>query len=125
MVVFLQLIVNDGAIFAVNHEDSLFDLDALNFISENRKRVETKLFQVAKSLWMHSVRITIRGQLERLPIDEKDFFQLREQDQPVYRRLGRGHQQAMIAARVQADDRRRGKAAQSVGFQPLTAKGRA
>ncbi len=61
MIVFLQLIVDHRAVFAVNHENGFFDLDSLDFISENGKWVETKLFQIAKPLRVHDAGITIRG----------------------------------------------------------------
>ena len=60
MVVLFQFVVNDGAIFAVNHEYGFLDLDAFDFIREDRKRVEAELLQMAKALWMNHTRIPIR-----------------------------------------------------------------
>jgi hypothetical protein len=59
-------------------------------------------------------KITIRGQVERLPIDKERLFQFGEWDRPADRRFGGEHRQRVIAARVQVDDRREGKAAQPV-----------
>src|SRR5206468_11413601 len=42
----------------------------------------------------------------------------------LFRSLGRGHKQAMVATRVQTDDRRGGEASKAVGFQPLATESR-
>ena len=115
-----QFVLHDRAVFTVNHEDSLLDLDAFDFVREDRKWIETELLQVSKALGMNHARIAVCREVKRLPIDEQRFFQLGEQDEPApHRRLGGSHQQAVVAAGIQPDNRRRSKAAETVGFQPL------
>ncbi len=124
MIVLFQLIVHDRTILALNHEDGLLDLNALDFIRKDRKRVEAKLLQVTEALWMNNSRITIGGKLKSLSFNEEGFFEFRKQHKTPDRRLGRGHKQAMVATRVQTDDRRGGEASKAVGFQPLATESR-
>src|SRR5207245_11350206 len=107
MIVLFQLIVHDRTILPLNHEDGLLDLNALDFVGENRKWIETEPLEVSKTLGVDDSRITVCREIKRLSLDEQSFFQLREQDKTPDRRLGRGHKQAMVATRVQTDDRRR------------------
>jgi len=62
--------------------------------------------------------------MKHLAVDDQIFFQLGEQDEPANRRLGGRHQQAVIAARVQSDDRGGSKTAETICLQPLAAKRR-
>ncbi len=71
---------------------------------------------------MDNAGIAIGGEIERPAIDHQGLFQLGKQDFAPHRRPGGRYQQAMIAARVQARNGGRGKAAQAVGFEPLTAQ---
>ena len=59
MVVLSKLIVNDRAVFAIDHEYRLLNLDAFDFIGEDGKRIEAELLQIAKALWMNYTRISI------------------------------------------------------------------
>src|SRR2546428_12546102 len=122
MIVLFQLIVHDRTILALNHEDGLLDLNALDFVGENRKWIETEPLEVSKTLGVDDSRITVCREIKRLSLDEQSFFQLREQDKTPDRRLGRGHQKPVVAAGIQTSDCRRGEAAQAVGFQPLAAE---
>src|SRR5438552_19030714 len=119
MIVLFQLIVHDRTILALNHEDGLLDLNALDFIRKDRKRVEAKLLQVTEALWMNNSRITIGGKLKSLSFNEEGFFEFRQQHKTPDRRLGRGHKQTMVATRAPTDDRRGGDGAKAAGFQQL------
>src|SRR5437773_9261696 len=61
---------------------------------------------------------------QSLSFNEEGFFEFRKQHKTPDRRLGRGHKQAMVATRVQTDDRRGGEASKAVGFQPLATESR-
>src|SRR2546430_7346362 len=98
MIVLFQLIVDDRTILALNHEDGLLDLNAFDFIGENRKWIETEPLEVSKTLGVDDSRITVCREIKRLSLDEQSFFQLREQDKTPDRRLGRGHQKPVVAA---------------------------
>src|SRR5947208_7647789 len=100
MIVLFQLIVHDRTILALNHEDGLLDLNALDFIRKDRKRVEAKLLQVTEALWMNNSRITIGGKLKSLFFNEEGFLEFRKQHKTPDRRLGRGHKKAMLVTRV-------------------------
>src|SRR5215831_6139963 len=75
---------------------------------------------MAEALWMNYTRISIGRKIECLTLDEKRFFQFREQDKTPDRRRSRCGQQAVVAARVQTDDGGGGKAANPVRLQPFT-----
>src|SRR5437667_247835 len=85
MIVLFQLIVHDRTILALNHEDGLLDLNALDFIRKDRKRVEAKLLQVTEALWMNNSRITIGGNLKSLSFNEEGFFEFRKQHKTPHR----------------------------------------
>src|SRR5882762_1247604 len=124
MIVLLQFVLDYRAVLAVNHENRFFDLNPLNFISEGRKRIETKLRQIAKPLRMDNPWILVRRQLKRPAIDEKNFFQFGEQHHPADGRLRRGDKQSVIATSVQSDDGRGSKPAQPVSLQPFAPQSR-
>ena len=90
-----QFIVNDSAVLSVNHEYGLLDLDAFDFIGKDRKRVQTKLFEIAESLRVDNAWIAIGGEIETpVPSMTQGFFELGEQDQSANGWFRRGHQQA-------------------------------
>ena len=105
MIVFLQLVVNGGAVFTVNHEDSFFDLNAVDFIGKHRKRIEAKLFEVAEALGMNYSRVPVGGKLKTLSIDEQGLFDLREEHQTADRWFRGSYQQPVIAAGCGPGDR--------------------
>jgi len=121
--VFLYLVLNDGAVLTVDHEDGFFDLDALDFIGEYGEGIEAKVFQKAEALGVDDAGITIGGKIEGLAIDEQGFFQLGEHDHAPDRRLGGGDEKSMVAARVESDDGRGGETSQTVGLKPFAGGG--
>src|SRR5665213_1009616 len=68
---------------------------------------------------MNGARILVGCELIALAVDDYGFFELRQQQDTASGGRGGGRQQPVIAASVQADQRRRGEAAQAVGFQPF------
>src|SRR6266446_3057930 len=80
MIIFLEFVLHHGAVLTVDHENSFLDLDALDFVGEDRKRIEAKLLQVAKALWVNNAGILVCREIERLSVDEKRLFHLSEQD---------------------------------------------
>src|ERR1700751_6046918 len=76
MIVFLKFVVDNCAVLALNHENRLLDLNAFDFIREDREWIEAELLQVTEALWMNNSRITIGGKLKSLSFDEKGFFKL-------------------------------------------------
>src|ERR1700756_2221005 len=58
-VVLPQFIVNHRTVFAVNHEHGLLDLDVAYLIRKDWKRVEAKLFEIAKSFGVNDTRMSV------------------------------------------------------------------
>ena len=114
-----HFIFNGDGILALNHEDTFLDRYAACPERKNRKRIEAKLPEIPIALRMHRARIQICRQLEAPVADDQRLFQLRKQEVPDSRGLGGGDQQPVVAASVRARDRRRRKAAETVGLQPL------
>src|SRR6266478_5828571 len=92
VIVLLQFVLHDRAVFTMNHEDGLFDLDALDFVGEDRKWVEAKLFEVFETLWMNDTRILVCREIKPLPIDKERLFQLGEHHNTPHRRFGGSYQ---------------------------------
>lgn len=84
--------------------------------------VEAELLEVSKALRMNDAGIAVGGKIKGLVFDEECFFQFRKHDNAAHRWLRGGHQQPVVAAGIQADNRRRSKAAESVCLKPLTAE---
>src|SRR5208337_13759 len=80
MIVLLQFVVHHRAVFAVDHEHCLLDLNALDFVGEDGKWIEAKLLEISKPLRVDDTRIAICGKIKRLALDEKSLFQLRKHD---------------------------------------------
>ena len=59
MIVFLQLVLNYGAVLTVDHENGLLDLDAFDFVSEDRKWIEAEPLEISKSLRVNSAGIAV------------------------------------------------------------------
>ncbi len=97
--------MNHRTVFAVNHEHGLLDLNTFNFVGKDWKGVETKLFEISKSLRVDNAWIPVSREVERLSCNDQGFFELREQYKAANRGFSCSHQQAMVAARVQTDDR--------------------
>jgi len=84
VIILLQFVLHDRTVLAVDHEDGLLDLNALDFVDEGRKWIETELLQVSKTLRMYRAGIAVRREIKRLPIDEQRFLQLGEQDEAFH-----------------------------------------
>src|SRR5579862_3815006 len=119
MIVLLQFVVHHCAVFTMDHEHGLLDLNALDFVGEDGKWIEAKLLEIAKPLRMDDTGIAICREIKGLTFDEKCFFQLGKHDNAAEGRLRGGYEQTVITAGVQPDDGRRSKAAESVCFKPL------
>src|SRR6476660_8246084 len=59
MIVQSQFVLNGRAVLSVNHEDGLFEFDALDFIRKDGKRIQPKLLQVSKTLRMNDPGVAI------------------------------------------------------------------
>jgi hypothetical protein len=118
-----KFIVDDHGLLSVDQKHAFLDLDAFNLEQEGRERIETKLLQKLVARWMHDAWIVIGGEIVPPAIHDQRLLHLREQHHPAERRLGRRHQQAMIATRILSGHRRRGVAAETIRFQPFTAAG--
>src|SRR5262245_42725868 len=71
------------------------------------------------ALRVNHAGVTVRTQVVSFAADDESFFKFRKQHHPADGRLGGGSEEAMIAAGVEADDCRRGEAAETVGFEPF------
>ena len=71
---------------------------------------------MAKTLGMNHSWISIGRKIEWLSVDEKSFFQLREQHETCDRRLGRRSQKTVLTARIPTDDGGGGKSANPIGL---------
>src|SRR4029077_4056269 len=98
-------IANHRTVFAVNHEHGLLDLNAFNFVGKDWKRVETKLFELSKSMRVDNAWIPVGREIERLSRNDQGLFELREHYKTADRGFRCGHQQAVVAASFKADDR--------------------
>src|SRR2546421_3038212 len=99
-----KLILNDGCVFTVQHEERLFDDDSFDFVGEDREWIKTKARLIFVALRVNDARVLIRGQLVAPPVNDECLFQFREHDEASDRRLRRGDEQAVIASRVEASD---------------------
>src|ERR1035437_948171 len=68
---------------------------------------------------MNGVKILVGRQFIPLAVDSHRFLQLRQDQDALAGRRGRGREESVIAARVQAHQGRRSEAAEPVGFQPF------
>jgi hypothetical protein len=75
----------------MDHENRLFDLDALDFVGEDRKWVEAKLFEVLETLWVNDTRILVCRE-KPLSLDKESLFQLREHHNAPNRRFRGSYQ---------------------------------
>jgi hypothetical protein len=57
--IYNSLMANHRAVSTPNHEYALFDLDGFHFIRKDRKRVETKLYEIVESLRVNNTWITV------------------------------------------------------------------
>jgi hypothetical protein len=64
--------------------------------------------------------ISVRRNVKRLLTNEERLLQLGQEDYPTDWRFRCGHQQAVIPAGIQPNDRGRRKSAQPVRFKPLS-----
>src|SRR6266567_8904102 len=92
MVVLLQFVLHDRAVFTVDHENRLLDLDALDFVGEDRKWVEPKLFEVLETLWVNDARVLVCRKIKRLPLDKERLFQLGKHHNTPNRWFSSSHQ---------------------------------
>lgn len=56
-----KLVLNDRAVFAVNHEHRLLDLKSLHQIGEHGEGIEPELRQELEALWMNDTGILVGG----------------------------------------------------------------
>ena len=59
MIVFLQFVLHHGAVLTLDHEYGFLDLNALDFVSEDRKWIEAELLEVSKSLRVNYAGIAV------------------------------------------------------------------
>jgi len=72
---------------------------------------------------MDHTRVLIRAKFETSGADDQRLFHFGEQYAAADGRFGRGRQQSVIAATVHATQRRAGKAANAIGFEPFPSGG--
>src|SRR5689334_12231913 len=100
----VNIVFDYRRILAVNHKEALFDFDALDVIDEGRERIEPEFLEIAMSLRMYRAGILVGREIVKVAVDQQSFFELRKENHATHRRLRRCGQQAVIAARVHADD---------------------
>src|SRR6266851_3640113 len=76
VIVFSQFVLHDGAVLAVDHENGLLDLNAFDFVGENRKWIEAELLEMSKALLLNSAWVTVCGEVKRLSVDEQRLLHL-------------------------------------------------
>src|SRR5216683_5588996 len=76
VIIVLEFVLHHGAVLTIDHENSFLDLDALDFVGEDRKRIEAKLLQVVETLWVNDTSVLVCREIERLSVDEKRLFHL-------------------------------------------------
>ena len=68
MIVFLQLVLHDRAVLTLDHEHGLLDLDALDFVGEDRKWIKAELLEILKSLRVNHAGIAVCREIKRLAL---------------------------------------------------------
>src|SRR5437763_16588010 len=86
-----KLILNNGCVFTVQHEERLFDDDSFNFVGEDREWIEATARLIFVALRVNDARVLIRRQLVAPPVNDERLFQLRQHHEPSDRRLSGGH----------------------------------
>ena len=66
MIVLFQFILHHGTVFAVDHEHGLLDLNAFDFVGENRKGIKAELLEISKALRVNNAGITVGGKIKGL-----------------------------------------------------------
>ena len=118
-----KLILHNRGVFAVHHEHSFLQLNAVDLIRKYGKRIEAETLKILISLRMDRFGILITGKLNAVFSENQRLFQLREQCGAARRRSGSSNEQAMVTAGIQASDGGRGKASQAVALKPFAAVG--
>src|SRR5258708_308835 len=65
VIVFSQFVLHDGAVLAVDHENGLLDLNAFDFVGENREWIEPELLEMSKAVQLNSDYVSVSGYVER------------------------------------------------------------
>ena len=115
----MDIVFDYRRVLAVNHEEALLDFDALNIVDEGRERIEPEFLEIAVPLRMYRAGILVGREIVTVAVDQQSFFELRKENHATHRRLRRCGQQAVISARVQADNAGGRKTTEAVGLQPL------
>src|ERR1039457_5086284 len=110
-------------VLAVRHEDLLLEDEAFHDPYERRERVHPEVRQEAKAFGMSGSREEVRREVDAPAAHEERLLDFRQEHGAANGGLRRGHEQAVIPARVLAGDGRHRVPAEAVRFEPLALVG--
>jgi hypothetical protein len=110
-------------VLAVRHEKRSLESDPLGLEHPDRKRLEPELPQETEAFGVPGPRETVRREIEPAALHEQRLLELRQEHHAAHGRLRRGHEEAVIPARVLAGHGRHGVPAETVRLEPLARVG--
>src|SRR5258707_3333994 len=117
-----QFVFNLHGVAAMEHEDGLLVLYALDFKDECREVVLTEISQILISPRMDGPGILVGRKVDPAISQHQRFLQLRQQQNAAARRIQGGGKQTMVAASVCTRDRSTCKSPQPIRLQPFMGK---
>src|SRR5688572_5535883 len=71
-----KVVLNYGRIFALNHEDRFLNLDAMDFVSQNGKRIQTKSCLQFETSGVNNARVLVSRKVVAFLVDRECLFEL-------------------------------------------------
>ncbi len=106
-------------ILPVDEQHALLDLKLEVGVAKRRPRTRPELGLDVESVREDCARVQIGAQVKLLVADHDTLFEFRQQHVALDGRVERRDEQAVLTARVGADDRRGRGPAEAIGLQPL------
>ena len=64
----MNFVADDGGILSIDHGNGLFDAGLADLITESGNRIDPKLLQIPKSLWIDHAGILVVGKTETIDL---------------------------------------------------------
>src|SRR5437762_1912612 len=104
-------VADDHGVLAVDKTHALLEFEIGGRVPEGRPRAQTKFILNVKAVREDRAGVQVRRQMRFLSLADHALLKFREQYVPLDGRAQRRDEQAVLAARVGADDRRRSETA--------------
>lgn len=114
-----QAVAQHRRVSAVHKKELAFNDAAVDLVGPDRPRIEAKADEPRVPVGVHRAGILVRGQRQRLALDDQLLVERRQEHAAFNGGLQGGHQQAVVAARARPGHRAAGETAQAVGLEPL------